>query len=176
MTLKHEPQVRLRPMTEADLELVLGWRNHPDVRQHMYTQNEISLAEHTLWFRSVSGETGRVLLILEVDMVPCGYVNFRCDEPGQAVWGFYLAPHSPKGTGKLLGRAATDYGFTVLGLEKIRGEVLPDNVASQNFHLRHGFVLESILPEKIAGENKIGNVRRYLLTRGAWQARQGRTE
>lgn len=177
MIQKHyEPSVRLRPMAEADLELVLGWRNHPDVRQHMYTRNEICLAEHICWFRSVSVEPGRVLLILEVNAVRCGYVNFRCDESGQAVWGFYLAPNSPKGTGKLLGQASIDYGFDVLGLEKIWGEVLPNNLASQNFHLRHGFVLESIIQGKTDGDQKIGNVRRYLLTRSAWRARQGRIE
>lgn len=173
MNPTHEPQIRLRPMRVADLALVLGWRNHPDVRKHMYSQNEIGLAEHTRWFSSVSVELGRVLLILEIDAVPCGYVNFRCDESRQAVWGFYLAPNSPKGTGMLLGQAATDYGFDVLGLERIWGEVLPDNVASQNFHLRHGFMLESIVPETSAGNRKIGNVHRYMLTRSVWQARQG---
>jgi UDP-4-amino-4,6-dideoxy-N-acetyl-beta-L-altrosamine N-acetyltransferase len=176
MTATHQPQVRLRPMTQADLELVLGWRNHPDVRHHMYTQNEITLVEHARWFKSVSVEPGRVLLILEVDAVACGYVNFRCDESRRAVWGFYLAPNSPKGTGKLLGQAATAYGFDVLGLETLWGEVLPDNLASQNFHLRLGFVLESILPETTAGEQKIDNVRRYVLTKSAWQLHQGRTE
>jgi UDP-4-amino-4,6-dideoxy-N-acetyl-beta-L-altrosamine N-acetyltransferase len=176
MTSKCEQKIWLRAMKEADLHLVLGWRNHPDVRQHMFTQNEVSLADHRLWFKSVSADSGRVLLILEVDAVPCGYVNFRCNEPRQAVWGFYLAPNSPKGTGKLLGQAATEYGFSVLGLEIIRGEVMHDNAASQNFHLRQGFVLESILPKKSAGQQKVGNVRIYLLTKGSWQARQGRTE
>lgn len=176
MTSKHEPQIRLRPMKEVDLNLVLSWRNHLEVRQYMYTQKEISLAEHTLWFKSASVDKDRALLILEVDTVPCGYVNFRFNEPGQAVWGFYLAPNSPKGTGKLLGRAATEYGFNVLGLETIWGEVLHDNVSSQNFHLHQGFVLKPILPEETAGHSKIGNVRIYLLTKRSWQLRQGRNE
>ncbi len=176
MTISSTPAVRLRPMTDADLELVLAWRNHPDVRQHMYTRNEISFEEHSRWFRGASVDPDRHLLILEVDTVPQGYINFRCDGEGAAVWGFYLAPDAPKGTGRLLGEAATRYAFDILELERIWGEVLPDNLASQNFHLRHGFVLESILPDKIFGEQKVGNVRRYLLTRDAWQARQGTTE
>lgn len=176
MTIAATPAVRLRPMMEADLERVLAWRNHPDVRQHMYTQNEISLEEHSRWFKAVSVDPDRHLLILEVDGEPQGYVNFHCDGAGAAVWGFYLAPNAPKGTGRLLGDAATGYAFGALALERIWGEVLPDNQASQNFHLRYGFVLESILPDKTVGEQKIDNVRRYFLTRDAWRARQGTTE
>lgn len=176
MTTSSTPTARLRPMMEADLERVLAWRNHPDVRQHMYTQNEISLEEHSRWFKGASVDPDRHLLILEVDAEPQGYVNFRCDGAGAAVWGFYLAPDAPKGTGRLLGEAATGYAFETLGLKRIWGEVLPDNLASQNFHLRQGFVMEAILPDKTVGDQRIGNVRRYLLTRDAWRARQGTTE
>lgn len=40
----------LRPMTEADLAQVLAWRNHPDIRANMYTQHEITMAEHRAWW------------------------------------------------------------------------------------------------------------------------------
>jgi UDP-4-amino-4,6-dideoxy-N-acetyl-beta-L-altrosamine N-acetyltransferase len=163
-------------MMKADLELVLAWRNHPDVRQHMYTQSEISFKEHSRWFKGACIDPRRHLLIFEVDAVPQGYVNFRFDAVGEAVWGFYLAPGAPKNTGSLLGVSATDYAFGNLGLGRLWGEVLSENLASQNFHLRQGFMLESNLPEKTVGEQMICNVRRYLLTRDAWSARQGATK
>lgn len=167
------PEVRLRYMTDTDLRLVLAWRNHPDVCQHMYTRNEISFEEHCLWFRGASVDPTRHLLILEVDTTPQGYVNFRCNATGAAIWGFYLAPSATKGTGRLLGEAATSYAFGVLGLEAIWGEVLQNNLASKNFHQRHGFVLESILHNNIVGEQKVGNAHRYLLTKDIWLKRQG---
>jgi UDP-4-amino-4,6-dideoxy-N-acetyl-beta-L-altrosamine N-acetyltransferase len=167
------PAVRLRPMTDADLKLVLTWRNHPDVYQHMYTRNKISFEEHLRWFGGASVDPTRHLLILEVDAMPRGYVNFRCHVTRAAVWGFYLAPDATKGTGRLLGEVATSYAFGVLGLETIWGEVLPDNLASQKFHQRHGFVLESILTANITGDHKVGNVHRYLLTKDNWLKRQG---
>lgn len=40
----------IRPMVYADLERVLAWRNHPDVRRYMYTQHEITLDEHQRWY------------------------------------------------------------------------------------------------------------------------------
>jgi hypothetical protein len=37
-------------MRESDLETLLRWRNHPDVRKCMLSQHEITLAEHRAWF------------------------------------------------------------------------------------------------------------------------------
>jgi UDP-4-amino-4,6-dideoxy-N-acetyl-beta-L-altrosamine N-acetyltransferase len=170
MTTTPASAVRLRAMMDADLELVLTWRNHPDVRHHMYTQNEISSEEHSRWFKTACADPLRHLLILEVDAEPQGYVNFQCNDVRGAVWGFYLAPLAVKGSGRLLGEAAIDYAFGKLDLDVVWGEVLFDNLASQKFHLRQGFVLESILLEKVIGERKVGNVFRYLLTRDTWQA------
>ncbi|WP_230714510.1 GNAT family N-acetyltransferase [Marinobacter shengliensis] len=44
----------LRPMTESDLEQVLQWRNHPEVRRYMYTTHEIRLEEHSKWFMNAT--------------------------------------------------------------------------------------------------------------------------
>ena len=43
----------IRPMEESDLDNVLRWRNHPSIRRSMLTQHEISLSEHTDWFKSI---------------------------------------------------------------------------------------------------------------------------
>ncbi len=39
-----------RPMTQADIDAVLQWRNQPAVRQSMYSQHEIGKQEHLAWF------------------------------------------------------------------------------------------------------------------------------
>lgn len=168
-----DPHLWLRSMVESDLELVLSWRNHPDIRKYMYTQDYISFEEHLRWFKDVSVDLCYHLLILEIDSVPRGFVNFRCDGAGAATWGFYLAPGSPRGLGRLLGEATTGYAFKVLGLERIWGEVLFDNLASQNFHLHQGFMLENMLSVKTADGQTVGDAHRYLLTRNVWKMRQG---
>ena len=174
MLLTRMPTISLRLMTEADLSLVLAWRNHPEIRRYMYSQAEISPAEHAEWFKNMSVNPSRVLLIFEVDGVPIGYANFTLHEGREAGWGFYLAPNAPKSTGRLLGEAITDYAFSVLGLEKVWGEVLEYNVPSQRFHLRHGFVLETIFLEKSTATQKLRNVHKYVLTKNAWQAHKGK--
>ena len=100
-------QYRLRPMTQEDLERVLTWRNHEDVRRYMYTQHEISLAEHTRWFERASQDPSRHLLVFEYNATPLGFINLHQIAPGGvAEWGFYAAPDAIKGTGRQLGRAA----------------------------------------------------------------------
>lgn len=164
------PKVNLRLMTEADLPLALAWRNHPEIRCHMYSQAEISPAEHAEWFKITSANPSRVLLIFEVNEVALGYANFTLHEGAEACWGFYLAADAPRGTGRLLGDAITDYAFSVLALEKIWGEVLENNGPSHRFHLRHGFVLETILREKTTATQILSNVHKYVLTKSDWQA------
>lgn len=46
----------LHPLTDADLELILPWRNAPAVRRAMVSHHEISLDEHRAWFQHLQQE------------------------------------------------------------------------------------------------------------------------
>lgn len=138
----------VRVMTINDLELVLEWRNHPDIRRFMYTQHEISLDEHTRWFCRASGDSRKHLLIFEADQVPQGFINISETNHGVADWGFYLAPTSPKGTGKKLGTAAIDYAFFRLGMHKLCGQAIVFNDRSIKFHQAMGFQQEGTLRDQ----------------------------
>ena len=136
---------QVRPMEEADLERVLSWRNHPDVRRWMYTTHEIGVDEHRRWFEGASEDPGRHLLVYESDGVPLGFVSLqqlRGDDVAE--WGFYLAPGAPKGSGRGLGVAALDHAFDALGLYKVSGHALVGNERSSRFHLRLGFQDEGL--------------------------------
>ena len=140
---------QLRSMTRADLELVLSWRNHPDVRRHMYTQHEILLEEHQRWFESVKNDPKKHLLIFEELHRPMGFVHLTETDRGDiADWGFYTAPDAPKGSGRQLGNAALSHAFTQLELHKVFGQVLAYNERSINFHLALGFQQEGILRDQ----------------------------
>lgn len=144
----------IRAMTEQDLKMVLQWRNHIDIRRFMLTQHEISLEEHTMWFKRVSADPKRRLMLVEEDKQPLGFVQFSnvgVDEVSD--WGFYIRPNSPKGSGKKLGVAALTHAFKVLKLHKVCGQAIAENIVSISFHQRLGFVQEGILREqsKVAG-------------------------
>jgi UDP-4-amino-4,6-dideoxy-N-acetyl-beta-L-altrosamine N-acetyltransferase len=165
------PQQRVRPMTCEDLEQVLAWRNHNEVRRYMYTQHEISLAEHSAWFERVSKDLSRHLLVFEIDGTPFGFINFDQVAPGGiAEWGFYAAPDAPKGTGCQLGEAALGHAFTQLGLHKICGQALAYNERSIKFHLSLGFKQEGILREQHFDGQKYHDVVCFGLLAAEWQA------
>lgn len=139
----------VRGMTRADLEMVLNWRNHADVRRYMYTQHEISLAEHERWFERAVQNPKKHLLIFEQNTVPLGFVNFNENEDGGvADWGFYIAPGAAKGTGRALGCAALSHAFEILKLHKICGQALAYNQRSIQFHQRLGFAQEGTLRDQ----------------------------
>ena len=144
-------QIRLtiRVMTSDDLDTVLAWRNHPEVRRYMYTQHEIALEEHRAWFNRASCDSSKHLLIFEVNGSARGFVSFIVRAvPGIADWGFYIAPEAEKGTGRQLGQTALDYAFQSLHLHKICGQALAFNERSIKFHRGLGFQQEGILRDQ----------------------------
>jgi len=140
---------KIRKMTELDLVQVLEWRNHVDIRRYMFTQSEISLDEHRLWYERASRDSMRHLLIYEVGKTPLGFINLsQLYASPVADWGFYVAPGAPKGTGRELGKTALNYSFVVLNLHKICGQALAFNERSIRLHTKLGFQQEGILRDQ----------------------------
>lgn len=166
---------RLRPMQAHDLERVLAWRNHPEVRRHMYTQRLITLEEHRGWFERASQDPQRHLLIYEQEGEPLGFVNLNVVDvaAGRAEWGFYLAPEAPRGSGQGLGKCTLIYAFTMLKLHKLCGEVLADNTRSQRFHERLGFRREATHRDHFHDGNTYHDVIGFGLLAEEWRDSQG---
>lgn len=139
----------VRPMVDADVERVLAWRNHSEVRRYMYTQHEITLDEHRLWFERTRQDPCKHLLIFEVDSQALGFVSFsELKSGGVADWGFYVAPDAPKGCGRELGCAALDHAFNDIKLHKVCGQALAFNERSIHFHQSLGFQQEGTLRDQ----------------------------
>jgi len=159
-------------MTADDLAMVLEWRNHPDVRQFMYTQHQISMDEHRQWFERVQADSRKHLLIFEVNAEALGFINFSesasfpvCD------WGFYVAPCAPKGTGFKMGTSALTYAFNELSLHKVCGQALSFNQRSISFHLKLGFFQEGRLREQFYDGQQYHDVVCFGLLADEWKSR-----
>ncbi len=160
----------IRLMTKDDLHLVLIWRNHPDIRRHMYTQHEITLEEHQGWFERASHDQSKHLLIFEADATPWGFIQFsQLGSSAIADWGFYVAPDAPRGYGRRLGRSALDYAFGDLYLHKICGRVLAFNERSIRFHRALGFHQEGRLREQHFDGQQYHDVFCFGLLQPEWQ-------
>ena len=160
----------IRPMVYADLERVLAWRNHPDVRRYMYTQHEITLDEHQRWYERTLSDPKKHLLIFEVNQQPLGFVSFNeTGNGGIADWGFYVAPNAPKGSGRQLGRAALSHAFTQLKLHKVCGQALAYNQRSILFHQSLGFQQEGMLRDQHFDCERYHHVICFGLLSHEWQ-------
>ena len=136
-------------MERSDLEMVLAWRNHPNVRRFMYTQHQISLEEHARWFERASSDAKRYLLIFEHKGIAQGFISLHeIAGGGIAEWGFYASPDAPKGIGRELGTGALNYAFSRLGFHKVCGQALAFNERSIQFHRGLGFRQEGVLREQ----------------------------
>ncbi len=159
-------------MTEADLETVLSWRNHKEVRRFMYTQHEISKEEHSRWFERASTDPKRHLLIYQLGNKALGFVNIHeIASGGIADWGFYAAPDSPRGTGSALGYAVLQHAFQTLNLHKLCGQTIAFNEHSIRFHMKLGFLKEGVLRQQYFDGNNYHDVWCFGLLAALWQAK-----
>ena len=140
----------LRVINEADLDLILSWRNAATVRKNMYTTHEISKAEHLAWWERVKTSDRQTYFMYEFFDNPLGVVGFtdhrrehRCSS-----WAFYASPNAPKGTGGRMEMLALDYAFGELALHKLSCEVLAFNTSVIKMHEKFGFRIEGVLRDQ----------------------------
>jgi UDP-4-amino-4,6-dideoxy-N-acetyl-beta-L-altrosamine N-acetyltransferase len=141
-------ELKARKMHERDLDYVLAWRNHPEIRRYMLTQHEITAAEHRAWFDRTTRDKARALLVIEKHDQPLGCVIFSgVQKNSTANWSFYSAPGNPAGTGRRICTKALNFAFNELGIHKVAGQVLDFNRASIRIHQHLGFTQEGNLRE-----------------------------
>jgi UDP-4-amino-4,6-dideoxy-N-acetyl-beta-L-altrosamine N-acetyltransferase len=167
---KINPGKSIRLMRSTDLDLVLAWRNHPDVRRYMFTKHEITMEEHLRWFEHSAQDKEKYLLIYEPYANPVGFIQFS-KLPGSAVadWGFYAAPDAAKGSGRQLGLGALDYAFCHLNLHKVCGQALAFNEPSIRFHRALGFHQEGLIRDQHFDSQQYHDVLCFGLLRSEWQ-------
>lgn len=143
------PQVLLRDVTPADRERLRAWRNQPNVAQWMYTDAEISQADHARWFAAALSDPARRYWIIELDSEPVGLANLADISPAnrRCAWAYYLAAPSVrgKGVGAYVEYWVIEHVFGALGLAKLWCEVLVENEAVWKLHESFGFHREALL-------------------------------
>ncbi|HHR6142247.1 TPA: UDP-4-amino-4,6-dideoxy-N-acetyl-beta-L-altrosamine N-acetyltransferase [Providencia alcalifaciens] len=139
-----EKKVELIELEKNDLEMVLHWRNAPEVRMNMYTTHEITLEEHQTWFNRMNQDESKLYFIAYLNKKPIGVVGFYDIDKNSniATWAFYSSPDAPRGSGAIMEYKALEYAFTNLKLHKLNCEVLAFNNAVIKLHTKFGFRIE----------------------------------
>lgn len=137
----------LRAAIDEDAERILAWRNHPEVRRVMFTDQLISASEHAAWWAHQRANPDYRLLVIEHGGEPCGVVTYSRIAEREAcwLWGFYFNPEAfSDGTERLrawasMEQAAIDYARDQLACRTLCGEVFAFNTAVLAMHLRYRF-------------------------------------
>lgn len=164
------PFGKIREIKPEELELMLSWRNAPNVRANMYTRHEISLDEHLAWWTRTRQRNDQQYFMYEINSVPLGIVGFtEIDTLNQnASWAFYASPDAPKGTGSKMEFLALEFAFGGLGLHKLHCEVLNFNEAVIKLHQKFGFQVEGIFREHHKVDGQFVDIQRLGLLKQEW--------
>ena len=113
--------VTLRPITDADTDLIVKWRNTPSVVQNFIFRQTFTPEMHRSWL-ATKVATGQVVQYI-----------FIGEESARG-----------KGLGTETARLFTDFGFAGLHLHRVSLRVLAENTAARRSYEKAGFVQEGI--------------------------------
>ena len=120
-------------------EMILKWRNHPDIRKWMYNQDEIKLEEHLNFIESLKSRKDKLYFLVKKDKEYIGVIDFtEIIEEESLHMGIYTNPNI-KGNGKILLNKIIDYSFDNLKVKKIYSEVFSQNNKAYELYEKYNF-------------------------------------
>jgi len=164
----------LRDVRPEDKQMLLEWRNLPEVAKYMYTDHVITQEEHDRWFETAMKDPSRRYWIIVCDGKDVGLTNI-CDldwHNKRCNWGFYIADPNVrgKGIGIFVEYTIIQYVFGELKLSKLCGDLLSFNEAIISMHEKFGFKREGVLRQHVIKNGVSYDVVCIGLLRDEWEA------
>jgi len=154
-----DAQVRLRPITEADLPDYVKWLNDPDVTQFLESEGPVTLEDEQAWFQRVTGpDSSQRNWAIEVDGQHIGNCALHVHESREtAGFGIMIGDKVQwgKGYGAAALREVLRIGFREMGLQRIHLTAFAGNTRAVRCYEKCGFRHEGVR-------------RRHHLKRGKW--------
>ena len=148
-------KVILRPITDADTDDIVRWRNDPEVWRYFLFREPFTPEMHRAWLRDKVA-TGRVIQYIIIDRESgrsAGSVYFRDVDPKNesAEYGIFIgeADARGKGLGTETARLFTGFGLNVLRLHRISLKVLGGNEIARRSYEKAGFRTEGVFRDYV---------------------------
>lgn len=125
-------------LNKTQKELVLSWRNHPDIRKWMMDDNVITLENHLHFIDLLNTKTDRCYFLVQKDFEYIGVIDLTAIHMDYAELGIYANP-SMCGVGNILMNSLIDYAKE-LGITKLVANVYSTNVRAKNLYERFHFI------------------------------------
>lgn len=149
--------VKLRQISEDDIEQVRIWRNSQEVSQFMAYRENITVEMQRKWYRNVQ-EKGDLFFMIHTDGIDVGVINLKDidHQLGTAEGGIFIADNRFRNS--LISFRASlcinDFAFEVLRLKALTAQILDSNLRAIRFNRALGYTPQTI---------KTGDLRLYTL-------------
>lgn len=134
-------------------EMILEWRNHPEIRKWMYNEYEIKLEEHLSFIESLKSRKDKLYFLVKKENEFIGVIDFLDLDKKEIFYGIYSNPNSKiLGVGRVLNEVSINFAFNVLKVSKLKLEVFKDNIQVINLHKKYKF---KEISEKFVNSKKV---------------------
>lgn len=169
MTMQELPRitgdrVALRPITDADTDHIVAWRNTPSVMQNFIFRQTFTPEMHRNWLATkvATGQVVQYIIEDKTDGRPVGSVYYRDIDPANhsAEYGIFIGEENArgKGFGTETARLFTEFGFTVLGLHRISLRLLAENLPARRSYEKAGFAEEGLFRDMVLLDGRYRDV------------------
>ncbi|HIZ48901.1 MAG TPA: GNAT family N-acetyltransferase [Candidatus Gemmiger excrementavium] len=157
-------RVALRPITDADTDHIVAWRNTPSVMQNFIFRQTFTPEMHRNWLTTkvATGQVVQYIIEDKADGRPVGSVYYRDIDPANhsAEYGIFIGEENArgKGFGTETARLFTEFGFTVLGLHRISLRLLAENLPARRSYEKAGFAEEGLFRDMVLLDGRYRDV------------------
>lgn len=169
-------RVYLRPLTLEDTFNIVKWRNLPSVRKNLYSQDELTEAQHISYFHNVVEQGKCVQYVIVVNN---GYIESEIGtifiknidyNNRKGEYGIFIGEEQARGKGysKVATNEILSIAFQKLNLNRIYLTVLNNNIVAIKSYLRQGFQIEGWLRQDYCRDGVYMNVLVMGLLKDDW--------
>lgn len=169
--------IHLRPVTYADTDHIVRWRNSWDVKKSLYSQEDLTAQQHLEWMeRNEKTHSSYQFIIvctmedgtsLDIGTIFIKNINVR-NRKGE--FGIFIGEPSAKGKGYAAQATAQilRFAFEQLDLNRVYLSVFSDNLPGIRAYLQAGFLIEGELKQDFLRYDGFADITLMGITRERW--------
>lgn len=165
-------EITIRKFERTDIPKKVEWINNSANNQFLHYDIPISVEGTERWFDSHKGENTRYDAVIEADGVPVGTIGLLSVNRKDSKAEYYIAmgktSYKGKGVAREASRLILQYGFEVLGLNRIYLFTEVENIAAQKLFERVGFIKEGLIRQDIVSHGKFVDRFAYGFLKEDW--------
>lgn len=145
----------LREIEEEDLDLIVKWRNDPEILRWLFSYLPLNKIKQKKWYEKYLDDPTQQTFIIEVkeERTPIGTIGLTdIDYKNQrADLGILIGDKSwqNKGMGKEALKLLIKFALDKMNIRKIKALVFKENVLAIKFYKSCGFVEEGVLRKEV---------------------------